>query len=652
MIEQYDVKRNEKSGEFRLKSIIFFLSLCISLLFIHIHADASTLTTFRSSDSKNSYYTLTLDQNQIHVEGITTEKVSKFDVYLINYTNSNITGDTFEGYTVNGTYNQTYYLPVSNKLPLDGIYEISIQLKDAQYAPFIIVKNGIASFYQSENNATDILSDGYIRSMNPKDILNTDPDLYNTTETNLTMSQSQSDELHQLALDITNGLSSDYEKAKAIYQWVTDHIYYDMAHADTASNGDNNPYSVYKNRYGVCEGYTRLLVELLRSIQIPAAFAMGDAQNPIYIKDAVCHAWAVIYADGRWFYADPTWDSRNTYVNKSFKTGDSTLKYFDISLDALAVSHHTKFIEANIIQNDFSIVFYNGEISVNSYIGTNSGIILPAKLNQLPITQVIGYFNKYCNPDVIEIIVPDGYDTLTGYAFSNYNSLDTLALPDTIQDVDSGSFYTLEDSIKIYCKNSPDLTNYCDIYDIYLKHTIPDFLDCKNFDLNSPLIDISNATVTFPNKITFEGSPVKPELSVSYNGQVLKQGTDYEAYYSYNDEPGTAIVLLYGMGKYIGENQSTFMILPKTVSIHLLSKKAGTVQINWKKSRNADGYQVSYANKKNGKYKKLKNTSSLRYTVTKLASGKNYYFKVRPYFSLYEINHYGAFSQVKEIKVK
>ena len=96
-------------------------------------------------------------------------------------------------------------------------------------------------------------------------------------------------------------------------------------------------------------------------------------------------------------------------------------------------------------------------------------------------------------------------------------------------------------------------------------------------------------------------------------------------------------------------------ILKKVSKIKLQNLKKRKVRIAWKKVKNADGYQVYRATKKNGKYKLVKvvkGNKKVSYTNTKLKKNKKYYYKVRAYRTVKGKKVYGAFSSKKSILIK
>lgn len=73
---------------------------------------------------------------------------------------------------------------------------------------------------------------------------------------------------------------------------------------------------------------------------------------------------------------------------------------------------------------------------------------------------------------------------------------------------------------------------------------------------------ISNATVTFPDYITWQGEPCKPKTTVIVNGKTLVEERDFTIVYSNNNAVGTGKAAITGVGNYIGMTNAEFVILP------------------------------------------------------------------------------------------
>jgi len=93
----------------------------------------------------------------------------------------------------------------------------------------------------------------------------------------------------------------------------------------------------------------------------------------------------------------------------------------------------------------------------------------------------------------------------------------------------------------------------------------------------------------------------------------------------------------------------------KVSGIKTVNKKKKTVDITWKKTKNAKGYEVYRSLKKNKSFKKIKTLTSeskVKFINKKLKKGKTYYYKVRAYNLDGNKKVYGAYSAVKKVKVK
>lgn len=86
------------------------------------------------------------------------------------------------------------------------------------------------------------------------------------------------------------------------------------------------------------------------------------------------------------------------------------------------------------------------------------------------------------------------------------------------------------------------------------------------------------------------------------------------------------------------------------VSVKSVSGKG--VKITWNKVKTAKGYQIKYSTKKNMTDAKTATSGSLSKKITKLKSGKRYYFKVRAYKTADGSRIYGGWSSTKSVKVK
>lgn len=115
---------------------------------------------------------------------------------------------------------------------------------------------------------------------------------------------AQPDRIVELSNEITAGLTTDYDKAKAISQWVVDHIKYDddyyYAGLKDYSDVPFDPQEILDKGQAVCAGFSRLTQALLVAQKIPCLYVLGNTS-------AGYHAWNLALIDGEYLWIDSTW---------------------------------------------------------------------------------------------------------------------------------------------------------------------------------------------------------------------------------------------------------------------------------------------------------------------------------------------------------
>ena len=127
----------------------------------------------------------------------------------------------------------------------------------------------------------------------------------------------------------------------------------------------------------------------------------------------------------------------------------------------------------------------------------------------------------------------------------------------------------------------------------------------------------------------------------------LKAGTKYKyKVRAYTKDDGT----IYGDYSKVFETATKC----KTPSITKLSTTKGKASYTWSNVSGESGYQVYYSTKKDSGYKKVDSYKANKTsgTMSKLTSGKTYYFKVRAYTKTDSGTVYSSWSAIKSIKIK
>ena len=118
-------------------------------------------------------------------------------------------------------------------------------------------------------------------------------------------------------------------------------------------------------------------------------------------------------------------------------------------------------------------------------------------------------------------------------------------------------------------------------------------------------VNIGTAVISGIKDVYYTGKTVTQQCSVTYNGKVLKAGTDYRVTYADNTKPGTAKMTVTGIGNYTGTQVKQFKILLKTPAKLKAKKAKDKIRLSWKKTEGADGYEIYRSSKKNAGFKKV-----------------------------------------------
>lgn len=161
---------------------------------------------------------------------------------------------------------------------------------------------------------------------------------------------------------------TDRETAKKIQDWEASKLKYDREAYrlinkfvwgnDDFSDGEEytkeigeqtdasqDAFSALATGLSVCGGYSNLYALLLKNAGIPAFQVSG------YLRSrGMGHAWNIVRIDGKWLYADPTWDDKGS---------SSSTKYFLCTHEQYA-KHHEEFGgEDSFIKELFETTVYH-----------------------------------------------------------------------------------------------------------------------------------------------------------------------------------------------------------------------------------------------------------------------------------------------------
>lgn len=240
----------------------------------------------------------------------------------------------------------------------------------------------------------------------------------------------------------------------------------------------------------------------------------------------------------------------------------------------------------------------------------------------------------FANAKFKSISIPDGITMIGEYAF-NGTSLETVTIPQNITIIKTGAF--------------PSVTATIYSMDVMIADNA--------FGSSSTLIANRGSSAekyaNLSSGITFKYIPYPSTVYFDAKGGSVD--TDHKSLMSeelYGPLP-TPVRSGYRFNGWFTAPNGGTQILPTTVvtaktdttlyaswsrvNVSKPSKpsakngKAKQIKLKLKRTKNAEGYQIQYAKKKNMKSARIKNTKKLTATINKLSRGKVYYIRVRAY---------------------
>lgn len=109
----------------------------------------------------------------------------------------------------------------------------------------------------------------------------------------------QSDKLRKLARKEFGNIENEYNKVRAICEWIFTNTDYITGTTDSGTSA----YDTLIQREGVCKDFAHLGIALCRAADIPARYFTGYAYN---LNPPDFHACFEAYIGGHWLFFDPT----------------------------------------------------------------------------------------------------------------------------------------------------------------------------------------------------------------------------------------------------------------------------------------------------------------------------------------------------------
>lgn len=273
--------------------------------------------------------------------------------------------------------------------------------------------------------------------------------------------------------------------------------------------------------------------------------------------------------------------------------------YYDVSncSASVKVAGHARSNEycqlagtLGVMIEDTSVLFYNGTSLYAQKTGRSNVTITCGGLSASPFQVIVG------QPDFSQATIdaiPDqnytGYEVRPNVKVRLGNTLLTENLDYIVQygnNVNQGTAYVTVTGIG----------NYSGSKSAFFRIVAP---------------SVANAAVSSISDQAYTGNAICPAITVLADGILLREGTDYTVSYSNNVNPGTATVLITGIGRYSGTRTVTFRItgqgfasatitqIPDQLYTGSDIRPGVTVILNNVTLRQNTDYYVSYSNNRN-----------------------------------------------------
>lgn len=165
--------------------------------------------------------------------------------------------------------------------------------------------------------------------------------------TDVNITNEQYAEIKAFTDELVAGCTTYEEIHNDVHGWLVKNIRYDYGY-------DQDPYPVFKNRVGICQGYANLMKVMLHTQGVPCVLTNG------YIP-AGGHAWCNVYFNDRWYASDPT---NNHYFKSSAYSSNSQYNPTSISVPLFEDEYCT-------------YSYYEAQLNVNSIKEGAESVTIP-----------------------------------------------------------------------------------------------------------------------------------------------------------------------------------------------------------------------------------------------------------------------------------
>lgn len=275
----------------------------------------TTIETTTPAPTTTPKPTTTKPEETTKKEEETTTKPKEYDIKLELPSATGVSVSNLNGYIIDYSNIDSGYVMIKAEVDAEAVVQVRLDDKKGALAGQYVLKisNNYVAIPLTKGNATYCVR---IMQKNPntgkfaeKNAVIVKPSIANERQPfkmpNVYVYYMKSSTAVNLSYQICDGLTSDEEKVKAIYNYITKNIKYDFNFAKIATAGYMDSERCLKNKMGICGDYSVLFATMCRAQGIPCVVIEGyvTADGQVY------HAWNQVYYNKSWHFYDTTFDA-------------------------------------------------------------------------------------------------------------------------------------------------------------------------------------------------------------------------------------------------------------------------------------------------------------------------------------------------------
>jgi transglutaminase/protease-like cytokinesis protein 3 len=177
--------------------------------------------------------------------------------------------------------------------------------------------------------------------------------------------------ISQVAFYLNMIATNEWEKARAIYDWVCYNISYDTDAYFSNLHGNISAEDSFITGKSICSGYSKITLKLADYLDLQAIPISGYAKGYGYSEGQVFidtnHEWNAFNIDGKWYLFDTTWGAGYIDDNRLFHR-EVTYTWFAMDPYLFLLTHYPKNIEKCLINTNITKEEFENNIFVYSYV--------------------------------------------------------------------------------------------------------------------------------------------------------------------------------------------------------------------------------------------------------------------------------------------